>query len=42
MQDAKAAFAQWKVVAIPLSDLEREQVASGEFGPARALDPGLG
>ncbi|MGA7329638.1 MAG: hypothetical protein WBX25_35450 [Rhodomicrobium sp.] len=42
IRDAKAAFAQWNVVVMPLSDLEHEQVASGEFGPARALDPGVG
>ncbi len=42
IKDAKAAFAQWNVVAMPLNDLEREEVAAGEFGPARALDPGTG
>ncbi len=36
IQDSKAALALWKVVEVPLSDLDRDRVSQGVYGPAAA------
>jgi hypothetical protein len=37
IKDPNAALALWKVVEMPLTDVDRDRIADGTFGPAAAL-----